>query len=176
MEPRIPPLLCEREARVLALCEDHLSREELLLADMLLSLRQVREAFFQRDLHILPSLQSQQKQLTRQAAEMAAAREQLRADLADLLAISVEGATPRTAALTLPEPARGRLLEHHGRLLEMVREAEQLSQHNAALLGYARGFFACLFAGMTGTSISESYGRHGERCSGMYGSFLEARV
>lgn len=176
MEPRIPPLLPEREATILTLCEDHLSREESLLADMLLSLRQVREAFFQRNLRILPALQSQQKQLTRQAAELAAARDHLREALADLLAISAEAATLRAAARTLPEPARERLLQHHGRLVEMVREAEQLSQHNAALLGYARGFFACLFAGMTGTSISERYGPRGERRSGMYGSFLEARV
>jgi len=176
MEHPIPPLLRQREAKILALCEDHLSREETLLADMLLSLRQVREAFFQRNLNVLPSLQSRQKQIARTATEMAAARERLRDVLADLFGISPGEATLRAAALALPEPARGRLLQRHARLIELVREADQLSQQNAALLGYARGFFACLFAGLTGTTISERYGPHGERRGGVYGSFLEARV
>jgi hypothetical protein len=176
MEHPIPPPLREPEARILALCEDHLSHEETLLADRLLSLRQVRDAFFQRNLNILPSLQSHQQQLTRKATEMAGAREQLRETLADLLDIAADKVTLRGAALSLQEPARGRLLQRHARLSELVHEADQLSQQNAALLGYARGFFASLFASLTGTSISERYGPHGERRGGVCGSFLQARV
>lgn len=176
MEHRIPPLLHEREARIVALCEVHLICEEMLLADLLLSLRQVREAFFQRNLSVLLTLQDRQDQLRRTARELAAARDRLRATLADLLDISADEATLRAAALALSEPARDRLLQRHARLLELVREAEQLSQQNAALLGYARGFFASLLAGLTGASLSERYGPQGERRGGMYGSFLEARV
>lgn len=176
MQHPIPTLLREREARILTLCEHHLSREETLLADMLLSLRQVRDAFFQRNLNVLPSLQNHQKQLTLKATEMAAARERLCQTLADLLELASEKATLRAAALALPEPARGRLLQRHARLSELVREAEQLSQQNAALLGYARGFFASLFATLTGTCISERYGPDGERRGGVCGSFLQARV
>lgn len=176
MEHPIPPQFRERETRILTLCEDHLSREETLLADMLLSLRQVRDAFFERNLNVLPSLQNHQKQLTLKATEMAAARERLRHTLADLLDTVAEKATLRAAALALPDPARGRLLQRHARLCELVREADRLSQQNAALLGYARGFFASLFATLTGASISERYGPRGERRGGVCGSFLEARV
>lgn len=176
MEHLLPPPLRERETRILTLCEEHLGREETLLVDMLASLRQVREAFFQRNLNILPSLQSHQKQLRANAVDLAAAREGLRATLADLLNISIEEATLRTATLSLPEPARGRLLRRHARLLELVRQADQLSQQNAALLGYARGFFDSLLAALTGARSSERYGPHGERRGVTYGSFLEARV
>ena len=176
MEQPIPVLLPAREARIVARCEDHLRCEETLLAELLLSLRQVREAFFRRNLNILLTLQSRQDQLAQTASELAAARDHLRIQLADLLGLAPAAATLRAAAEALSEPARGRLLRRHARLIELVREADQLSQQNAALLGYARGFFASLLAGLTGTSISERYGPKGERRGGMYGSFLEARV
>lgn len=175
MERPIPPLLPEHETRIAALCEDHLQREEILLADLLLSLRQVREAFFQRDLSILVTLQGRQDQLKQTAGELAATRDHLRVILADLLGIPPAEATLREAALALSEPKRERLLQRHARLIELVREAEQLSQQNAALLGYARGFFASLLAGLIGASFSERYGPQGQRHGGMYGSFLEAR-
>ncbi|HZV04098.1 MAG TPA: flagellar export chaperone FlgN [Gemmataceae bacterium] len=176
MERPTPILLREVETRILALCEEHLSDEESLLTDMLHSLRQVRDAFFQRNLKILPTLQTRQEKLKREAEDMATARERLRAMLADLLGISEQEATLRAAALWLPEPARGRLLQCHARLNELIREADLLSQQNAALLGYARGFFACLFAGLTGTNTTERYGPQGERHSGTFGSLLEARA
>ncbi len=101
MERTTPTLLREAETPILALCEDHLTREETLLADMLHSLRQVRDAFCQRNLSVLPTLQSHQDELTRQAAEMTAARDRLRAALADLLGIAPQEATLRAAALPL---------------------------------------------------------------------------
>jgi FlgN protein len=176
MEHLTPRPFREVEARVLALCEDHLSGEETLLREMLHSLRQVRDAFFQRNLQLLPTLQSRQEQLKREAAAMEATRDQLRAALAKLLGVSEQEATLRRAASSLPEPARSRLFQHHALLRELVREADGLSQQNAALLGYARGFFACLFAGLTGTNMSDRYGPQGERNEGVYGSLLEARV
>jgi hypothetical protein len=176
MERRTPPPHREPDTRLLALCEDHLTREETLLAEHVHSLRQVREAFCQRNLSILPTLQGRQEQLAHAATEMAAAREDLRATLADLLGVSPSEATLRAAALALAEPARGRLLQRHARLTELVRQADQLGQHNAALLGYARGFFDSLFAELIGTCVSERYGPDGERRTGAYGSFLEARV
>lgn len=169
------------QSSILQLCDDHLSREETLLADLLLSLRQVRDAFFQRNLAVLPTLQIRQKQLAREATEMAAARDRLRVVLADLLGVSVPEATLRAAALALSQAARDRLLQRRGRIAAMLREADQLSQHNAALLGYARGFYACLFAGLTGADNSQRYGRQGQRRVPLVpaprvGTFLEARV
>lgn len=163
--------------RILALCEDHLTREEKLLADVLLSLRQVRDAFFQRNLKILPTLQTRQRQLAHEAAEMAAARERLRAALADWLGVGMPEATLRAAALSLSAVARDRLLERRGRLAAMLREIEQLSQQNAALLGYARGFFTCLFSeGRVGNPSSLRYGRQGAPHDEIYAPLLEARV
>jgi hypothetical protein len=167
----------EQQARILALCDDHLTREETLLADVLLSLRQVRDAFFQRNLKILPTLQIRQKQLANEATEMAAARDRLRTALADLLGLSVPEATLRAAAMSLPPAERDRLLHRRSRLAVMLREIEQLSQHNAALLGYARGFFACLFSrGRIGNSSYSLYGRQGEPYDGNYGPLIEAQV
>ena len=177
----LPGPISERETRTLALCDDHLAREETLLGELLQSLRQVRDAFFQRNLNILPTLQSRQKQLAQEAIEMAAARDQLRTALADVLGVSVAEATLRAAAMSLSPPARDRLLERRGRFITLLQEAEQLTQQNATLLGYARGFFACLFAGLTDADISERYGRPGDRGVPSapplrVGTFLEARV
>jgi|SRR5579875_769208 hypothetical protein len=163
-------------ASILALCDDHLTREEVLLAELLFSLRQVRDAFFQRNLDVLPTLRMQQQQLAQKAIEMASARDRFCAALADLLGVSMQEATLRTAAQALPPPARDQLLQRRAQLAAMVREVDQLCQHNAALLGYARGFFACLFAGRTGADVSERYDRQGERHNGTYGPLLEARV
>lgn len=184
MEHPTPPLLRafpalapEQQTRLLALCDDHLTREENLLADVLLSLQQVRDAFFQRNLKILPSLQNRQKQLAGEAAEMATAREQLRAALADRLGVSTPEATLRAAAMSLPPIDRERLLQRRGRLAALLREIEQLSQQNAALLGYARGFFTCLFSeGRVGNPPSLRYGRQGAPHDEIYAPLLEARV
>jgi hypothetical protein len=176
MERPTPNLLPEVETRILALCEDHLTEEELLLTDMLQSLRQVREAFFQRSLQSLPPLHSRQVQLTRESMEMEVARDRLRSALAELLGVSEQDVTLRAAAMSLSEPARGRLLQRHTHLSELVREADLLSQQNAALLGYARGFFTCLFAGLTGTNTTERYGPSGEQNGGPLGSLLEVRA
>lgn len=179
--PKFPSPASERETRILALCDDHLVREETLLADMLKSLRQVRDSFLQRNLNVLPTLKSQQDQLTKAATEMASARDRLRAALADLLGVSVQEATLRAAALSLSPPARDRLLQSRGRLSAMLREVEQLSQQNAVLLGYARGFFTCMFASLIGAGGSERYGPQGDRQVPLtpplrVGTFLEARV
>jgi hypothetical protein len=176
-----PPLSREVQTRIRALCEDHLTREEKLLADLLLSLRQVRDAFLERKLDVLPKLQSRQNQLAREATEMEDARDRLRATLADWLGVPVQEVTLRTAALALPPPACDRLLQRRAGLVTMVQEAEQLSQHNAALLGYARAFFTCLFAGTSGPGNSERYSRQGERQAPPVpalhaGAFLESRV
>ena len=181
MERPLPLLSLEAQTCILALCDDHLTREETLLADLLLSLRQVRDAFFQRNLNILPTLQNRQKQLAREATAMAAARDRFLAALADLLGISVPEVTLRAVALSLPQPARDGLLKRRAQLAAMVREAEQLSQDNAALLGYARGFFACLLADPAGAGNSERYGRQGERQvprvpTLRVGTLLETRV
>jgi hypothetical protein len=176
MERLTLPLHREVERRISALCEDHLTREETLLADLLLSLRQVRDAFFQRNLNVLPTLQIRQQQLAQEAIEMTAARGRLCAALADLLGISEQEVTLRTAALSLPPPVCEQLLQRRTQLAMMVREADQLCQHNAALLGYARGFFTCLFTGRTGTGAGEYYGRQGERHDGAYGPLLETRI
>lgn len=163
--------------RILALCDDHLTREEMLLADVLLSLQQVRDAFFQRNLRILPSLQIRQKQLAQEATELAAARERLRAALADWLGVGVPEATLRAVALSLPADASDRLLQRRRHLAAMLREIEQLSQQNAALLGYARGFFACLFSeGRIANPASLRYGRQGQPHDGICSPLLEARV
>jgi hypothetical protein len=163
MEHPKPLLSLQTQMRIQALCDDHLTREETLLADLLLSLRQVRDAFFHRTLNVLPALQSRQNQLAREATAIASARDQLRFALADLLGVSVDEATLRMVAESLPPCARERLLQRRVRLAAMVRQADQLSQHNAALLNYARGFFTCLFAGLTNAPTSERYGRQGER-------------
>ncbi len=181
MECPTPLLSSEAQRRILALCEDHLTHEEALLADLLLSLRQVRDAFFQRNLSILPALQIRQKQLAREATEMAAARDRFLAALGDLLGVSIPEVTLRAAALSLPQPARDWLLHRRAQLVARVREADQLSQHNVALLGYARGFFACLLADPTGAANSERYGRQGERQvppvpALRVGTLLETRV
>jgi hypothetical protein len=181
MERPIPLLSPEAQTRILAICDDHLTREETLLADLLLSLRQVRDAFFQRNLSILPTLQNRQEQLAREATEMAGARDRFLVALADLLGVSMPEVTLRAAALSLPQPARDRLLQRRALLAARVREADQLSQHNAALLGYARGFFACLLADPIGTGNSERYGRQGERQVPLVptlrvGTLLETRV
>lgn len=176
MEHLTPIPLREAETRIFALCADHMTAEEKLLTDMLHSLRQVRDAFFQRNLKILPTLQTKQKQLTHAATEMAAARDRLRAALADHLGISEHEATLRTVAMSLPGPARSQLLQCRDRLSELMDEADQLSRQNADLLGYARGFMACLFAALPGSSTSERYGPQGERSSGTIGPLLEARV
>lgn len=176
MEHPTPALLRATETHILALCEEHLTAEETLLADMLHSLRQVRDAFFQRNLKILPTLQIRLEQLTREAIGMTAARDRLRATLANSLGVSEQEATLRTAALSLPEPARSHLLQRRDRLIELMDEMDRLSQQNADLLGYARGFMACLFAGLAGTHASERYGPQGERNGGTIGPLLEARV
>ncbi len=181
MERPIRLLSPDAQTRILALCDDHLLREERLLADLLLSLREVRDAFFHRNLNILPTLQNRQQQLTREAIAMAAARDRFLAALADQLGMSVPEVTLRAAALSLPQPARYRLLERRAEIATMVREAEQLTQHNAALLGYARGFFACLLADPAGAANSERYGRQGERQVPLVptfraGTLLETRV
>ncbi len=139
MNNRLPPASShQRDEQVLALCESHLADEEALLADMLDSLRQVRAAFVERNLNRLATLQSRQEQLVRTSQEMARLRDRLRDSLAPLLGVVSAEVTLRTAALSLTEPARGRLLARHQRLVEIVREAEQLNHHNASLLGYAR--------------------------------------
>jgi hypothetical protein len=166
----------EADSQIFALCHEHLTREEKLLADLLHSLRQVREAFFQRNLAILPSLSSRQTELTHCAQEMGAARERLRETLADQLGVSPEQVTLRTVARTLPEPGRGVLMEGRARLTRLAQETEKISQQNAALLGYARGFLTSLFATLTGTKPTERYGPHGERQRVLFGSFLEAQV
>lgn len=177
MNRPIPPLNPrEREASILRLCDEHLTREESLLADLRQTLHQVRDAFVERDLTFLVTLHDKQEQLNQLGQEIAQARERLREALVPVLGVAAGEVTLRAAALALEEPARGRLLARHGRLVEMVRESEQLTRHNAALLGYARGFLDCLFANLTGTRANEGYGPQGERRGALYGSFLEARV
>lgn len=169
--------IINHQPSILKLCDDHLTREEKLLSDVLLSLQQVRDAFFQRNLRILPTLQIRQKQLACEATEMSAARERLRAALVDWLGVGLSEATLRAAALSLPPTERERLLQRRGRLAAMLREIDQLSQQNAALLGYARGFFACLFSeGRIGNPSSLRYGRQGAPHDEIYGPLLEARV
>jgi len=153
-----------------------LADEEALLADMLGSLRQVRAAFVERNLNSLATLHNRQEQLVRSSQEIARVRDRLRDSLSPLLGVPAGEVTLRAAALSLTEPARGRLLACHASLVEMVREAEQLNHHNATLLGFARGFLDSLFACMTGTTVNESYGPRGERRGALCGSFLEARV
>lgn len=176
MERPTPPPPNERELRIVALCDAHLDREETLLADMLHSLRQVRDAFFERNLSILPTLHRRQEILAREAAVMAAVRMRLREVLADLLAMSPDEATLRVAALAVSQPARGRLLQRHAQLCELVRQADRLAQQNAALLGYAREFLASLFADPNSGATGERYGPLGERRGVAVGSLLEARV
>jgi hypothetical protein len=176
MERTPPPPRPEADSQLFALCQDHLTREESLLTNLLHSLLQVRDAFCQHNLDILPTLQNQQKLLLQSAQQMAQSRDSLRDVLADQLGIARKEATLRSAALSLEEPERGHLLAQRNRLTQLVREADQLSQQNAALLGYARGFLTCLFASLTGTNPSERYGPQGERHGVLYGSFLEARV
>jgi flagellar biosynthesis/type III secretory pathway chaperone len=171
-----PPTSRERDAPILALCEAYLADEEALLADMLDSLRQVRAAFVERNLNGLATLQNRQEQLVRTSQEMARLRDRLRDSLAPLLGVASDRVTLRAAALSLDEPARGRLLARHASLIDLIRETEQLNHHNATLLGYARGFLDSLFACMTGTTVNESYGPRGERRGALCGSFLEARV
>lgn len=158
------------------LLEEHLTREESLLADMLETLRAVREGFFRRDLAILTTLQERQEQLQQTSQEIAAARERLRETLAPLLALPAAEVTLRGAALALEPPARERLLHRHARLSALLREAEQLRRHNASLLGYARGFLDCLFAPLSVAGSGERYGPQGERRERECRSFLEARV
>jgi flagellar biosynthesis/type III secretory pathway chaperone len=173
----LPPTTSpERDAQVLALCESHLAGEESLLAEMLQSLRQIRAAFVERKLGSLATLQDRQQQLVQANQDIARLRERLRAALSTLLNMPAEEVTLRGAALALAEPARGRLLARHARLVELVREAEQLNHRNASLLAYARSFLDSLFANLTGTSVNESYGPRGERRGALCGSFLEARV
>lgn len=171
-----PPSLSDRDGETLSHCEAHLSHEESLLADMLRTLREVRAAFVRRDLSVLSTLRERQQHLQKNSEEIAAAREQLRESLAPLLNIAAAEVTLRAAAQSLGATARASLLEHHARLTAMVREVEQLSRHNAILLGYARGFLECLFAGMTGVAVGERYDPHGQRRTTSYGSFLEARA
>jgi hypothetical protein len=176
MNLREPATKCEREARILALCEDHLIREESLVAWVLESLQSVRDSFLNCDLSHLPSLQARQRELLAAEQEIAPEREKLRSSLAPLLGISPTDVTLRTAALALAEPVRERLLRRHARLVEMVRSSARLRRHNASLLGYARGFLDCLLGGLTETSGGEGYGPQGERRGVCYGPFLEARV
>ncbi len=166
----------QADADVLALCEAHLAHEEALLADVLRSLRQVRAAFVQRNLGSLAALRDRQEQLARTSQEMALVRERLRASLSSLLGVPAGEVTLRGAALSLEEPARGRLLQRHACLVELVGEADRLTHHNAALLGYARAFLGSLFAGLTGSDVGAAYGPRGERREASCGSFLEARV
>ena len=170
-----PPIPRRSDVDVLALCQNHLAREEALLGDMLASLRLVRAAFVERELHRLEVLQLHQEQLAGNSQEIAQAREQLRESLAPLLGVAPDEATLRAAALSLDEPARGQLLQRRDRLVELIREADQLNHHNAALLGYARAFLSNLFASLTGTIASERYGPRGEPRGALCGSFLEAR-
>jgi hypothetical protein len=171
-----PAILRECDARILSLCETHLAREEALLADMLRTLREIRAAFVQRNLNGLAALQTHQEQLAQTGQEMGRSRDQLRESLAPLLGVPASEVTLRAAALSLPEAVRGSLLDRHAHLVELVRQADQLNHHNAALLGYARSFLRGLFASLTGTSVSEGYGPQGERRAELCGSFLEARV
>lgn len=176
MNLREPATTCEHEARILALCEDHLKREETVIAHVLESLQGVRDAFLKRDLSHLPLLQFRQRELLAAEQHIAPEREKLRSSLAPLLGIAPTEVTLRTAAFALAEPARQRLVRRHSRLVEMVRAAEQLRRHNASLLNYARGFLDCLLGGLTAASSGESYGPQGERREVCYGPFLEARV
>lgn len=176
MRLRTPPHLPDRDEQTLSVCEKHLEREEALLAELLATLRQVRDAFLQRDLTILPTLRDRQENLARTSEEITQARDQLRESLAPLLGISAAEVTLRAAAASLQSEARERLLSRHARLTEMVRESDQLSRHNAALLGYARGFLDCLFARLTGGGGAERYDPRGERRALSHGSFLEARA
>ncbi len=176
MNLREPATTCEHPAKILALCEGHLTREESLVAQVLDSLQRVRDAFLSRNLSLLPSLQARQRELLAAEQEIAPERERLRSSLAPLLNIAPAEVTLRRAALALAEPARQRLLRRHAQLVEMVRASEQLRRHNASLLGYARGFLDCLLGGLTETSGGEGYGPQGERREVCYGPFLEARV
>jgi hypothetical protein len=176
MNLREPATIYEHDARILALCQDHVTREEMLVARVLDSLRNVRDAFLKRDLSHLPSLQARQRELLAAEEEIAPERDKLRISLATLLGIAPAEVTLRKAALALAEPARQRLLRRHARLVEMVRASEQLQRHNASLLGYARGFLDCLLGGLTATSGNEGYGPQGERREVCYGPFLQARV
>src|SRR6185437_8346873 len=168
-------ILREHDAQILSLCATHLAHEEALLADMLRTLREVRAAFVQRNLNGLAILHTRQEQLVQVSQEMARSRDQLRESLAPLLGVPASEVTLRAAALSLPQSVRGSLLDHHARLVELVRQADQLNHHNAALLGYARGFLRGLFASLTGISVSEGYGSQGESRAGLCGSFLEAQ-
>lgn len=170
------PSLPDRDAQVLCLCEEHLGREEALVTDVLQTLREVRDAFVRRDLTILATLQKRQERLDRTSQEIDLVRNQLRESLAPLLGVAPEEVTLRAAALSLGQFARARLLHYHEKLADRVREAEQLSRHNAALLGYAREFLDCLFASLTGAVVGERYGPQGQRPATTYGSFLEARA
>ena len=175
MERTIPPPRRGLDPRIVTLSKEHLTREEQLLADLLHSLRQVREAFFQHNLAILPLLHGQQELLLHAARALAQERDHFRALLAEALGIPVQEATLRAIAESLDEPERDELLMRRARLTQQVREAQQLSEQNAALLGYSRGFLTCLFASVTGMSPSERYGPLGQRRGMMVGPFLEAR-
>jgi hypothetical protein len=162
----------DRDARVFALCAEQLAREEAVLQVVLLSLRQVRDAFLQRNLDNLPALQSRQEQLARTNTETVAERERLREQLAPLLGIAPARVTLRAAALSLAEPARGQLLRRRDRLLQQIEESKRLTQQNAALLNCGRDFFERLFASLTGANLNERYGPQGERRPAACGSLL----
>lgn len=169
-----PANLRDRDARIFALCEAHLTRQEAVLEELLLSLRQVRDAFIQRNLHQFPSLQFRQEQLARTGVELAGELDCLREQLASLLDIVPPQGTLRAAALVLPEPERGHLLQRRDRLLQLIDETKRLAQRNAALLDCGRDFFAKLFASLTGANVSERYGPQGERPAAASGSLLVA--
>jgi hypothetical protein len=171
-----PPSLPDRDGETLSVCEAHLTQEEALLTEMLRTLREVRAAFVRRDLSVLSTLRERQQHLQKSSEEIAEARKELRASLAPLLGIPAAEVTLRAAAQSLGSTAHASLLKYHARLSAMVREVEQLSRHNAILLGYARGFLECLFAGMTGVAVGERYDPQGQRRTTNYGSFLEARA
>src|SRR5579871_986387 len=169
MERTTPPPRRGLDPHIVTLCTEHLTREETLLADLLHSLRQVRDAFFQHNLAILPLLHGQQELLLHTAKAVMQERDRFRTMLGDALGVPVPEATLRAVAESLDEPERDELLRRRARLTQQVREAQQLSEQNAALLGYSRGFLTCLFASVTGMSPSERYGPLGQRRGMMVG-------
>jgi hypothetical protein len=166
----------ERDDRILSFCEPHLEHATAVLADLLLSLEQIRAAYLQGDLSCLGSLSVRQYQLLQANKELAEDREELCDSLAPLLGVAPAEVSLRAAALTLSDPARSRLLRKRDELCKMARQAEQLTQHNAALLSASRDFLNHLFANLTGAGVSQGYGPGGQRHRNSCGPFLQAWV
>jgi hypothetical protein len=131
-------------------CLTHLKREEAVLKRLGGVIGDIRQALFDRDLEKMDALTDQQQKTSRSAEQLAAARNQLRAEIAKHARVLPEAATVSLLAERVTGPLRESLLEQRERVQLAALHVNQLVHANATLTSQLMELIEMVFRQLSG--------------------------